>query len=186
MKWNFIAAGVCACWMSCLAQASWDAGSDHGGISGGGGNLLSPTAPDHPGDPRAVRAQVYDADTFLRTYLEDKQTKFAAGTMTAEESVLFAPVFNTHFNITHALRDTRVHIDRSGPCYVGRTPVDGSAKLHDEREICISAYNIAVKVRADEIPAQSAGLLLHEYSEVTGTTDEQAVALQTYLLKDLK
>ena len=98
-------------------------------------------------------------------------------------SVLFADNEN---NLHEAMEDITIDIQLDRPCYDQNGNVyDGSTYHQIKNSICISAYTIATKCIKEEISIQATALVLHEYSEVVGLSDEDAITLQKEVLSDL-
>ena len=151
-----------------------------GGISGGGGNVLPGKAPDSYQDPEVVEDQVRESRTLVFEYLSQQSDERSSA-------------------ILEAARQVPLHIKDDSPCFdAAGNIVDGSVAgiAQPERDfgfgprrhgrVCISALNIARKVHASELRAQAAALLIHEYAELTGSNEDQAVMLQTEAFKSLQ
>jgi hypothetical protein len=99
----------------------------------------------------------------------------------------FAKLFAQPQSVFAVIEQVWPSVRDSRPCYdSAQNPVDGSVANFHEGTFCISAYSIAQKVHRKEIPAQSAALLMHEYSELVGLTESEAVSLQSHVLEDFK
>lgn len=96
-------------------------------------------------------------------------------------------MFNHHEkNIINAFKKVRIHVESEEPCYtLNGTPADGSIFSEKSNSVCISAKTIAEKVHIEEVPKQAAALSLHEYAEVIGLSEEDAVNLQKRALDEL-
>jgi len=107
--------------------------------------------------------------------------------MTPEQIIAFAPVFNSEKNIESVMTEVRMYVKDHSTCRdADQKPVDGSIVNPVPDSICISAFNIANKTDAADIPPQSTALILHEYGELIGLTEAQAVMLQTLVLEELR
>ena len=107
--------------------------------------------------------------------------------MPFEDKILFAKIFSGPQNILEILHIVTPDIEEHKPCFdFDRQPVDASIATLKKNTFCLSAFNIRRKVIESEIPAQTMALAIHEYSEVIGLNEEEAVALQTRVLIELK
>jgi hypothetical protein len=145
-----------------------------GGISGGGGNVISPTAPQRLQDPYSIRVDVL-AYIFNNMNAEDKRIY----------SILFED--NSH-GILESMNDVPLFIPVYEPCYdLSGNPFDGAAVNAESHAVCISAFNLALKVDRSNVTIQAAALILHELAHVAGLNDEEdAIYLQNQLIKEYK
>lgn len=159
---------------------------DKGGMSGGGGNVIAARPPDRYQDPQTIDSLIKQSRDHLRGYLETKEALFQTSRMSAAERALFAPLFSPENHVDTVINNVKLHIKDESPCYdMNRVPVDGSFVIGNKSRVCISSYNLAQKVHADDILMQASALLLHEYSEYMGATEVQAVEIQKQVLYDL-
>jgi hypothetical protein len=158
-----------------------------GGVSGGGGNVIDPTPPDVLPDSETVEHLVKRSYRHVRFYLENKEQQFQNGQLDPNEHGLFAKVFEGRTNIITALDLVKPDVEDSKPCYdYEQQPVDASIATDSKNKFCVSSYSLRQKVIRSEIPRQSTALMIHEYSEIVGTSEEDAVAIQKVVLEDLK
>lgn len=166
------------------ALSTW---AREGGVSGGGGNMLSPKAPSRPVNAETAEHMILQARTILKNYIHEKKYAFRTGTLSSEQIDAFAPVFNSEQNVEDVIHSTRLHINEKYSCWdENRRPVDGSTITPTPNSICISARNIANKADISDITPQSVALMLHEYSELVGLSEEQAVKAQSTALSELR
>lgn len=162
-------------------------GLTQGGVSGGGGNILAPKTPLAPVDPEVAEHLVYRSYGLFRIYIQEKQAAFNEGRLPTQEQALFAPIFTSPERVIEVLRNVRVHVADHRPCRDAQSqPVDGSTLSQEPNSICISAFNIARKTELDDIPPQSAALMVHEYGELLGLSEDQAVQVQGAALQELR
>ena len=158
-----------------------------GGVSGGGGNMISPKPPLSANNPEIVEEIVGRSQNTVLNYLWQKRTDFEANRLSASHREAFAPVFENPLRIEDAVRGTRLHIAEERSCWDSQhKPVDGSTFSKEANSICISAYNIAKKADLSDIHPQSVALMIHEYSELIGLSEEQAVKAQAKALEELR
>ncbi|AZZ36384.1 hypothetical protein CIK05_06120 [Bdellovibrio sp. qaytius] len=158
-----------------------------GGVSGGGGNLISPKKPKVSVKPEAVKKLVFTAHSNLTNYIAEKFIAFKNNQLSAEDQKTFAPVFTANKNIEDVIQNVQIQVLIWESCRDEKNlPVDGSTITSAPNSICISAFNISRKVDMTEISSQATALMLHEYSELVGLSELQAVRLQTAALNDLK
>jgi hypothetical protein len=163
--------------------------SGDGGVSGGGGNVISPTPPDRYIDPDHVEHLVKNSVDGVKTYFFESERKYRRGLPVEEKPYqkIYDALFDREINIHEIIKRNFPEVEDSRPCFdLDRNPVDGSFKSNGESEICISAYNLAKKVNIKEMEAQSIALMAHEYVELAGLSDDDAVTFQKKVLKDLK
>ena len=159
-----------------------------GGISGGGGNVISPNAPEHLQNPYDIKIDILASRVILQEFLISKLDLYRVDNMNSKDKYIYSVLFqDTEHGIMKAMKEVPIFIPVYEPCYdlKGR-PFDGAAVNADTHAVCISAFNLALKVDQSEISVQAAGLLLHELSEVAGLSDEVAVYLQNQLIKAYK
>lgn len=161
--------------------------SFEGGVSGGGGNTISPRAPSYPVDPETAEHMIYQARGVLRNYLMTKKQAYLVGALPIEQMAAFAPVFSAKQKVEDTIENAQLHVSDRHACKdKNDKPVDGSTITPTPNSICISAYNIAHKVDISDITPQSAALMLHEYGELVGLSEDQAVKIQSAALSELR
>ena len=108
--------------------------------------------------------------------------------MNDENLQLYSILFSDSDNNIHELMEKTsldIHLDQ--PCYDSDGNIfDGSTLNNKLNTVCISAMTIAQKCDKSEIPLQGAALIFHEFSELTGLSDDDAITLQKQVLKELK
>ncbi len=98
-------------------------------------------------------------------------------------SVLFADNEN---NLHGVMEEIKLDIQLDQPCFdILGNVFDGSTFNQKKHSICISAFTIAQKCIKNEIPTLASALVMHEFSEVVGLSDEEAIALQKQVLSEL-
>lgn len=171
--------------VSTFAFAKFD-----GGISGGGGNVINPTPPNGPQDPKEVRHVIKESRRLLLGFLYKKQLEYKAGKMSSEDAALYVRFFeieNDEEDLCEITKDIKIEIPTDKACFdMHGNEYDGSAFNPKEKSICISAFRIAQKTSMKEVPVQSAALMLHEFGEALGLSDEDAVRIQAQAIKELK
>ncbi|MGZ3772065.1 MAG: hypothetical protein ACXVCY_08185 [Pseudobdellovibrionaceae bacterium] len=158
-----------------------------GGVSGGGGNLISPKAPSSLVSPDTVEQMIHHSRWTLFNYISLKRTAFKNNQLPEQQVRIFAPIFQSNINIEEIMNNVQVHVEERKSCHdYAHRSVDGSTLSEHPNSICISAYNIAAKADSSDIPPQSAALILHEYSELVGLSEEQAIRAQQVVLDELR
>ena len=160
-----------------------------GGISSGGGNVLYPVEPRNPVAPAAVKNLVPRAHATLLQYLRAKKGDWQAGRLPADEAADFDALFSAPRDVIGVSARTPVDIELEEPCFdFASKPVDGSIRSDEKKHggICLSALTISRRVEPADLHAQSAALLAHEFSELIGFDEDQAVGLQAHVLRDLR
>jgi hypothetical protein len=170
-----------------LALVVLPAFSFEGGVSGGGGNIIAPKAPQYPVDPETAEHMVYHSHDLLKNYVAHKKSAFKNNQLSVQQRQVFAPIFNSPQSIESVIKNVRLDVEDDEACWdTQHQAVDGSTITRDHNSICISAYNLANKTEESDIPPQAAALMLHEYSELIGLSEDQAVRVQTIVLSELR
>lgn len=180
MKLTLIISSLVYCLMSTSLYA--------GGVSGGGGNLISPTAPTEKQDPREIRNIILGSQHLLNKFINAKFALYSAGSMDYESLRLYSVLFaDNDDNLHEVMEEITLDIKMDRPCYDRNGKVfDGSTFNERKHSICISAFTIAQKCSKYEVPKQATALVFHEFSEVVGLSDEDAIMLQRQVLEELK
>lgn len=160
-----------------------------GGVSGGGGNVISPIPPDryiHPSVAEKIVKKSYDE---AQTYFFESERKYRRGL--SKEELKFQKIYEILFagkvDIQKIIKRNFPEIEEHEPCFdFLNQPVDGSISNELEPIVCISAFNLAKKVNLKEMAVQSLALMVHEYAELAGLGEEDAVLLQKQVLLENK
>lgn len=158
-----------------------------GGISGGGGTVLYPQIPQDPMSEKQVRETIRTAHHHVGEYLSEKKAALIQGHLTGKEKANFDRLFRAYPDVIRTYLETEVDIEHDEPCFdaAGR-PVDASIIGEELGTVCISSSSIATKVSREKVFSESAALLLHEYSELVGFDEAQAVEIQKAIFEDLQ
>ena len=159
-----------------------------GGMSGGGGYVINPESPVKYIDPEHVEDMIEEYGTpSLNNYLQDKNQKLQNGQVLGHEIAALQKIFSSEKNIFKTLKETKIIVEEEKSCF-GKDgePTDGSFFNSKKKAICISAKNIAEKVHHTELKPQALALMAHEYAEVMGLSEDEAVQVQKIVLDDLK
>jgi hypothetical protein len=162
--------------------------SADGGISGGGGNVISPKTPRRLQDPVAVRVDILASRGILKEFIQIKLNLLHSGNMQEEDKKIYSVLFQeTSHGILETIDELPIHIPVDAPCYdLQGNEYDGIAINSNIHTVCISAYNLAQKVDRSEVYTQAAALMLHELAEVAGLEDDDAIYLQNQLIKEFR
>ena len=156
-----------------------------GGVSGGGGHVINPSTPETYQDPKQIEEMIKCTIKPVQAYLLKKHAEYQYGLLPADQAKAFGKVFTAPKSIHEAFKKVKMDVPDEQSCFdYDNQPVDGSIFHENKRQVCISAKNIADKVRIDEVKAQSGALIIHEYSEIVGLNEEEAVELQKISLED--
>ncbi len=159
-----------------------------GGVSGGGGSLISPTAPAEVQDPKEIRAIIKGSKNLLQKFVNAKYSLYKSGNMDFESLKLYTSLFaDGENNIHEVLEEITIDSPLDKPCYDSQgNQFDGSTFGQSHHSVCISAFTIAAKCEKNEVPLQATALVFHEFSELAGLSDEDAIRLQKQVLDELK
>lgn len=158
-----------------------------GGMSGGGGNVINPTAPRHKPNPDRVDGMIEQAFQELPAFLRTQEQKLKDGKMDPTTASLYAMIFMGTPNIYDGMKNRNLHIQEDKNCYNSYgIAYDASVVSPEPNSVCISAFSISKKVALPEIYAQVSALLVHEYSEVVGLNDDQAISIQELILAEIR
>jgi len=158
-----------------------------GGVSGGGGNVLFPVDPQQPASRLEVRQVIVSAHRDVVQYLQEKQEQFRAGNLDPAQRVQFSQLFEQPLNVVEISRNKVLEIESERPCIdANGMPVDADIHADDQEKVCVSSFSISKKVEKGELSAQSAALLIHEFSELAGFDEDGAVQLQSMVLADFR
>jgi hypothetical protein len=150
-----------------------------GVVDGGGGGTL-------PADPVPVQAVVdviRGSKLDLRLYARMVSWNGSPGTSPA----LMKKLFGQRRTLLDLIEDTPIEIKTDAPCYdAGGKEVDGSVYPNPPSagigalpfDVCISAQRIAPKLVEERVYGETLALVLHEYSHLLGTTEDEAVEFQ--------
>lgn len=158
-----------------------------GGVSGGGGYVIDPKSPENYQNPEKIEKMIEYVITPLKKYLLFKNKALLQNTLNDQEKEIFTKLFNPQNHIIKAMDKVKMDIQDDRSCFDRfNRPVDGSIFNKNKQQVCISAANIAEKVHHSEVSAQSAALVVHEYTEILGFEEDDAVKAQLITLNDLK
>lgn len=174
--------------LSSLVCSLASAPASAGGVSGGGGNLISPTAPTEKQDPREIRNIILGSQHLLKKFINAKYALYSAGSMDYDSLRLYSVLFaDNDDNLHETMEEIKLDIKLDKPCYDSTGKMfDGSTFNEKRHTVCISAFTIAEKSSKYEVPKQATALIFHEYSELVGLSDEDAITLQKQVLEELK
>lgn len=158
-----------------------------GGVTGGGGNVLVTSQPTRLMDREQVEMRIRTLRPAIVDYLRRKELDFRNGRMDPAAQRAFQPLFINRHQVATMTDAIRLHVDDWHPCFdQNAVAFDGTALTCHADSICLSALRIARKVDAAEIDAQAGALMIHEFSEALGLSDDEAIALQRAALTELK
>ncbi len=158
-----------------------------GGVSGGGGNVINPAPPDRAADHEDVEHIVKASVSYTYWYFKSVQGDYISGQMKPELSAIFTKIFAGGKDFESVLTKVQPDVQEEGPCHdFDYKPVDASIRSSRANSFCVSSYAIANKVNFKEIPIQSAALMAHEYSEIMGLNEEEAVSIQKNAIERMK
>lgn len=162
------------------------AANREGGVSGGGGNVIRPTPPNYPQNTEHVEHTVKASLQYTQIFLENKAISFQHNQIPSDAYEIYAKIFQNEKNIFSILQTVRPRVEEHQPCFdFNSKPVDASIAAAKPNSFCVSAYSLAKKVIHTEIPIQSAALMAHEYSEILGLSESEAVRIQSDAIDEL-
>jgi hypothetical protein len=168
----------------CAIAPAW---ASLGGISGGGGNVIISQMPTQSLDPEYVKHTVRNLKSSVVLFLQQKEQMFENGEMADDEAFIYQPLFEKMSSVAEALNPIPVYVDDKNPCFdQSGQKFDGSTLAPKANMVCISAKRIARKLEQDDLTPQTSALLVHEFSEKFGLTDDEAIQIQTRVLAELR
>ena len=160
--------------------------SSHATFGGFSGNVIAPTMVQNPQNPILVSRVIEHARQVLPSYLVQKENELKRGRLSASDTTALGPLLRRKTLIVMAMKRVRIAIETQDACYDRKhVPFDGSTLGSQPNSICMSALSLSRRVEADMMPVEATALLLHEYSEVIGLSDQQAILAQTVIYRDL-
>lgn len=167
----------------CFAQARL---FREGGVSGGGGNVLNPQNPQVILDSEKAEHIVRASSLYARIFFANAEEQYVKGTAPAAVMSVYEKIFENN-DVSQVLESVRPHVRDSGPCYdYAYQPVDASVVSPLPDQFCVSSFALSHKVLPESLPIQAAALMAHEYSEVMGLGETEAVIIQKQALQDLE
>jgi hypothetical protein len=158
-----------------------------GGVSGGGGNVLFPLAPKIEASTSFVRGVIEQSHELVVKYLREKKAAFNRGTLSAAEREEFALLFQQPRDVLVISFNERLEIESQRPCVdANALPVDADVRGDFADRVCVSSFALSKKLEKNRLPAESAALLVHEFSELAGFEEDDAVRIQNLVLKDFE
>jgi hypothetical protein len=158
-----------------------------GGVSGGGGNVLYPQAQKTPAPTSLVRTTIEDSHSELVQYLKQKYDDYQRGSLSPEEKGQFELLFRQPRDVLAISATKRLEIESGRPCLDANSqPVDADIRGDMVDRVCVSSFSLARKVEKRRLHSESAALLAHEFSELAGFEEDDAVRLQALVLKDFQ
>lgn len=158
-----------------------------GGVSGGGGHLLFPVQGKSPLPRSAVERELAAVHGRVVSYLVNKEQQLRRGELPAGERAVFEPLFQQPRDVIGISARTSLDFEDDHPCFdSAAAPADASTISDHANSICVSSFTIAKKVDPRNLGAESAAILVHEFSELAGFGEEEAVKLQTQVFADYK
>lgn len=169
-----------------LSSVTYGLSCSQGGVSGGGGNVINPTPPDEIADSEQVEHLVKASVVYTHIYFKNVHAQYLAGEIDSDIKPVFEKLFADRKLLKRTLSEVRPHVENERPCFDRELkPVDASIVNSKAGRFCVSAYSVGQKVDVSEIPIQSAALMAHEYSELMGLDENEAVTVQKKALEDL-
>lgn len=163
-----------------------------GGVSGGGGNVINPTPPDEINQDlhqttEHVEHLIHSSHIPVSKFFKLKENQLNNNQVSVAEALILRKLFTGDYNIYRIMHLFPTKVQEDKPCFdsLGNA-VDGSIYSEKPNTICVSAHRLVEKVHISEIPIQSHALLVHEYSELVGLTEDEAVLLQKNALDIFK
>jgi hypothetical protein len=149
-----------------------------GGASGGGGFFLQSQPDATPAPIAHPEAIVNKAYGYILSIAESGERG-----MHFKDAPAVLAKFLANSELGETLEVIKPLGHASGPCLNKyHEEVDGSIYSFAPNTVCISTFNLAEKVAAQDQFPQTAGILVHEYAEVMGHTEPEAIQLQTLMI----
>jgi len=158
-----------------------------GGVSGGGGNLISPVGPFIKQDPKEIKSIIDGSSSLLKKFVRAQYATYSTGGMDSESHGLYSHLFASKENNIHELiENVAIEVPLDKPCYDNSGNIFDGSFNSKNNSICISAYSIAKKCGKNEATYQAPALIFHELSELSGLSDDDATYLQKQALGTMK
>jgi len=157
-----------------------------GGTTGGGGNI---SAEKQLSSSQIEEAVLYSkavvltwANGVVDEYLNTQQGAYC-DTLCQKRIQLL----KTKPNIFSAINQVQIKLQQNDSCHdQDGQHKDGSVDTSKPNSICISISHLKNKLTTSNYKAQTAALVLHEITHLTGSTESDAVSYQNDLLEKLK
>lgn len=157
-----------------------------GGVTGGGGNLLVNDLPTKSLNPEYVEHQLHKLKPKVLEFIGEQERVYREGLMSNQRAAVFRVLFEGRQNLREKLKDVTIFVDEEAPCFDHRGEAyDGTYVKSEKSSMCLSAHRIARKVVPHELIPQAAALMVHEFSEIMGLDDADAISIQAQALEDL-
>lgn len=133
-----------------------------------------------------------DSQLFIRAWLQGLETQMVPDRHGSQPRTLAIPkgsekLFQSFSkNIYRILEDTTIVYQTNSPCSSDKGQSDGSVLSEKPKKICISGYSLARKLNEGNAKIQLEALILHELSHFMGTTEEEAISIQSQYLEDMR
>ena len=149
---------------------------------GGGGSLQLPLATDEE-----LQKAIGNGKIALNMWLFAKEIEFISNPK-IDNPVAYQKIFRGSRSIYDVINHLTVEFRLNGACLdKNGNPFDGSVYTSLEPgvsdAICISGSRLVTKLRKDDFMSQTEALILHEASHLVGTSEPEAVAIQTDALE---
>jgi len=99
-------------------------------------------------------------------------------------------LFSTEFTqpkVYDKMRELKINFKTQSACGSGGiNETDGSTSSDKPNEICISGFSLARKLNDGNAKVQVEALIIHEISHLLGTTEEEAKAIQSQYIEDMR
>jgi hypothetical protein len=153
-----------------------------GGVGSGGGGT---TVPDPSSAADIETAIQQDARLMIEAWLFRQEKNYHEQTLEVRMKNPLRKIFDFSLSMHQIISRFRVEIRKDAPCLdSAKNPVDGSVFGRERDSICMSVFSMAPKLTKYNYKAEAFALLVHEYSHLAGTTEEEAVAIQKVALQD--
>lgn len=152
------------------------------GASGGGG-ITNP----QPADPQTIELIGHQTiGKALIPWFRAREEWYRKSSEADQLKSPFRKIFESSQSIFSLIRDSKVEFRYSGPCLdANGAPQDGSIYAKPGSSICLSPVTMAPKLNYGNVLGETLALAAHEYSHLFGTTEAEAIAIQSWAVSDL-
>lgn len=156
-----------------------------GGTTAGGGD----TTPERKASDAEIQTAIRMSKFYISAYLNalyvfevhNKKGVYCDNVCELKRKLLYAKP-----NIFDVVNTIKIEVKNNDFCYDNSgNRKDGSVYAKRSNAICISAFSLKEKLSVSNYEVQTAALVFHELTHLTGTNENEAVTLQNNMVNEL-